>query len=367
MSAPVDYDLHGIVGVRLQGAGPAEERLVTRQLGPIRSPLEREPDLVIRFVDRLDLDGPLRLLGVDDVGFTADAFLVLRGKRKTRARVRIPVERIGGRCEIVCERGLAAVPHLVAIVNLTALAKGALPLHASAFLWNGTGVLATGWAKGGKTEALLAFLSEGASYVGVEWVYLSGDGGRMFGIPEPIRVWDWQLRDVPWLVDRLPRVERARLAGLRAASGAAERLAAGSGRSAGLARRLRPLVDHQRWVQLPPREVFGAERCVREASPRKLFFVASHESDAVVVRAVDPAEVARRMVFSLGEERADLLSCYRKFRFAFPDATNPLLEGCEATERGMLLRALGGMEAYEVLHPYPVSIPALYDAMKDRV
>jgi hypothetical protein len=33
----------------------------------------------------------------------------------------------------------------------------------------------------------------------------------------------------------------------------------------------------------------------------------------------------------------------------------------------MLLRALGGMEAYEVLHPYPVSIPALYDAMKGRI
>ena len=367
MNAPIDYDLHGIVAVRLLGAGPAEERLVTRQLGPIRAALEREPDLVIRFVDRLDLAGPLRLLGVDDVGFTADAFLVLRGKQKTRARVLIPVERIGGRCEIVCERGLAAVPHLVAIVNLTALAKGALPLHASAFLWNGTGVLATGWAKGGKTEALLAFLTEGASYVGDEWVYLQGDGSRMFGIPEPIRVWDWQLRDVPWLAARLPRAARARLAGLRAAAGAAGRIAAGSGGAARLARRLRPLIDHQRWIQIPPREVFGAERCVREAAPRKLFFVASHDSDDVVVRAVDPEQVARRMVFSLGEERADLLSCYRKFRFAFPEATNPLLEGCEAREREMLIRALGELDAYEVLHPYPVSIPALYEAMKDRL
>ncbi len=367
VNTPVDYDLHGIVGVRLLGAGPAEERVVTRQLGPIRATLEREPDLVIRFVDHLEPGGPLRLLGVDDVGFTADAFLVLRGKQKTRARVQIPLERIGGRCEIVCERGLAAVPHLVAIVNLTALAKGALPLHASAFLWNGTGVLATGWAKGGKTEALLAFLTEGASYVGDEWVYLQGDGSRMFGIPEPIRVWDWQLRDVPWLVQRLPRSQRARLAGLRAAADAAGRIATGSGRSASLARRLRPLLDHQRWVQIPPREIFGADRCIREASPQKLFFVASHESDAVVVRTVDPKQVAQRMVFSLGEERADLLSCYRKFRFAFPEATNPLLEGCEAREREMLIRALGGMEAYEVLHPYPVSIPALYEAMKDRL
>lgn len=367
MDGAIDYDLHGIVGVRLHGAGPAEERLVTRQLGPIRAELDREPDLVIRFVDRLELREPLRLLGVDDVGFTADAFLVLRGKQKTRARVIVPVERIGGRCEIVCERGLAAVPHLVAIVNLTALAKGALPLHASAFVWNGTGVLATGWAKGGKTEALLAFLSEGASYVGDEWVYLTGDGSRMFGIPEPIRVWDWQLRDVPWLVRRLSRGERTRLAGLRAAADATGRIAAGRGAPARWARRVRPLLDHQRWVQIPPREVFGAERCIRTARPERLFFVASHEAPEVVLRPADPKHIARRMVFSLGEERADLLSCYRKFRFAFPDATNPLLDECEARERELLERALGGIDAYEVLHPYPVSIPALYAAMKDRV
>ena len=100
--------------------------------------------------------------------------------------------------------------------------------------------------------------------------------------------------------------------------------------------------------------------------PRKLFFVATHEAPEVVVSSVDPAEIARRMVFSLGEERADLLSCYRKFRFAFPERSSPLLESCEAREREMLARALGGLEAYEVLHPYPVPIPALVEAMKDR-
>jgi hypothetical protein len=367
VSEAVDYDLGGIVGIRLQGATPAEERLVTRQLGPIRSRLAREPDLVIRFVEKLALGGPLRLLGADDVGYCApDAFVVLRGKQKSRARVLLPLDRVGGSLEIVCERGLAAVPHLVALVNLTALARGALPLHASAFLWNGTGVLATGWAKGGKTEALLAFLTEGAAYVGDEWVYLAGDGSRMIGIPEPIRVWDWQLEEVPWLAGRLRRGERARLAGLRAAAGATGRIAAGTGRAAGLARRARPLLDRQRYVHVPPREVFGADRCIGEAVPSKLFFVATHEAPEVVVSPADPAEIARRMVFSLGEERADLLSCYRKFRFAFPERSSPLLEDCEARERELLARALGGLEAYEVLHPYPVPIPALFQAMKDR-
>jgi hypothetical protein len=363
VTAPIDFDLHGCVGIRLEGATAAEERAVTRQLGPIRAPLSREPDLVIRFVDRLALGAPLRLLGVDDVGFTDDAFVVLRSRQKSRARVRIPLERVGGRCEIVCERGLAAVPHLVAIVNLTALANGALPLHASAFLWNGMGMLATGWAKGGKTESLLAFLTQGASYLGDEWVYLAGDGRRMFGIPEPIRVWDWQILDVPWLHTRLRRGDRARLAALRGVSHGVGRFARGRGGLARFARRVQPLVDRQRWVQIPPRETFGAERCVREGAPEKLFFVASHEAPEIVVRPADPLAIARRMVFSLAEERSDLLSLYRKFRFAFPQVCNPWLEGCEVRERALLEQALGGLDAFEVLHPYPVSIPALFDAM----
>jgi len=55
------------------------------------------------------------------------------------------------------------VPHLLAVINLTALAKGVLPLHASAFTYRGLGVLATGWAKGGKTETLLEFAWLGAT------------------------------------------------------------------------------------------------------------------------------------------------------------------------------------------------------------
>jgi hypothetical protein len=187
----VDYDLHGLVGVRLLDAEPADARAVDRQLGPIRTPLEREPDITIRFVEELPVRGTVRLLGLDEAGYTEDAFLVLRGKHKTRARVQIRFEQIGGRCEITCESGLKAVPLLIPILNLTALAKGALPLHASAFEYEGTGILTTGWSKGGKTEALLTFMARGARYIGDEWVYLHPEMSpqgrhvtRMSGIPD---------------------------------------------------------------------------------------------------------------------------------------------------------------------------------------
>ena len=91
--------------------------------------------------------------------------------------------------------------------------------------------------------------------------------------------------------------------------------------------------------------------------------MATHDHPDIVVRRMDPAEIARRMVFSLQEEEASLKSTYRKYRFAFPERENPVLERTAELQRDALERVLAGKEAYEVLHPYPVSLPALYEAV----
>ena len=75
---PIDYDLHGVVGIRLLGATRGDARAVARQLGPLGQTLKREPDIVIRFVDDLCPTSPLHYLGVDDAACTHDAFLVLQ-------------------------------------------------------------------------------------------------------------------------------------------------------------------------------------------------------------------------------------------------------------------------------------------------
>lgn len=366
-----DYDLHGIVGIRVCDAGPADVKVVGRQLGPIQTTLNREPDIVIRFVDRLPTRGRIRYLGVDDAGFTDDAFLVLRSKHKTRTMVQIPIEQIGGRCEILCERGLPAVPLLIPILNLTALAKGALPLHASAFTYQDTGVVVTGWAKGGKTETLLAFMANGASYVGDEWVYLSEDGRHMYGIPEPIRVWNWHLQEMPQYRSLVGPGDRARLWALdtlvRSMDWALARKRSRRSSLVRLVSRVHHLFKRQLHVQLPPRKLFANNARALSGTPQKIFFVASHEPDDITLQEVDAQEVAQRMVFSLQEERMDLLSTYLKFRFAFPQARNALIEQMEERQREVLVRALAGKQTYAVYHPYPVSIPALYDVMRPAV
>ncbi len=362
--SPVDFDLAGLVGIRLIDASASDEAAVERQVGPLRRRLNRPADITIRFVPRLKTLGPLWLFGLGETGFTADSFLVLRGKDQSPIRCQVPLDQLGQPCEFVCQSGLTAVPLLIAAVNLAALGRGVLPLHAAAFSFEGRGVLVTGWAKGGKTEALLAFADHGATYLGDEWVYLD-EGGCMYGIPEPIRLWDWHLADLPGFRRRLSRRSRLKLWTLRHMAslcdwGGRARLRRLLPQS--ILRRLAPSLRKQLYVQMPPHRLFGTP--ADRAAVDKVFFVASHDLPQVVVRPIGATEIARRMVFSLQEEQQFLRSHYLMFRFAFPDRPNPWIDRSEEIQRERLERFLAGKEAYEVLHPYPAPIPELYRAMR---
>jgi hypothetical protein len=355
----VDLDLGGHVGIRLVGAGTRERARVRAQLGPIEAPLDREPDITVRFVDRIR-HGPLTHVALAETAFDEASFLVLSGAGRVRAKARIPFEDLGGRFEVLCERALPAVPHLVAMVNIAALAKGVLPLHASAFVHEGRGILVTGWAKGGKTEALLAFMRRGASYVGDEWVYLTPDGG-MFGIPEPIRVWRWQLRQLPELAARTSRSERLRMSALDALAGALERLAParGGGFPATVLRRAAPVIRRQVSTRVPPSRLFGADRIHGPAAVDDVVLISSHDRPGVIIEDVEPGDVARRMAASLEQERHALLEAYRQYRFAFPGRASEAIERAPEIEAGLLARVLEGHRVAWLRHPYPPDIDAL--------
>ena len=355
-----DFDLNGHVGVRLIDADARDRARVVAQLGPIEASFDREPDITVRFVDRME-HGPLTYVALGESAFDDRSFVLLSGAGRLKARAQIPFGDIGGRCEIVCERALPAVPHLVAIVNMTALAKGVLPLHASAFVQDGRGVLVTGWAKGGKTEALLAFMQRGARYIGDEWVYLTPDGD-MFGIPEPIRLWRWQLRQMPNLGARTSRSDRLRITLLDAFAGAADRLAPrrGGGFAGAALRRAVPVIRKQVNLRVPPSRLFGADRVHGPAPVDTVVFVSSHERPDVTIEETDGAEVAGRMSASLEHERHALLEAYRQFRFAFPDRRSEAVEHAAEIEARLLERALTGRRVAWLRHPYPCEIDALF-------
>lgn len=362
----VDYDLHGIVGIRVVDASPGDVDVVSRQVGSIQARLEREPDITIRFVDRLPLRSRMRYIGLDGSGFTDEEFFVVRRRLGQRTLVRFPFGEVGGRCELACESGVSAVPHLIAAINLTALAKGFLPLHSSAFVYEGVGVLVTGWAKGGKTEVLLGFMANGAEYVGDEWVYVDPDGERLYGIPEPITIWDWHLDDLPRYRALIDRRDVLRFRAIKALQ-AAERLLPSREDHRSRLAKVMPLAERQLYARLPPGKLFGEAACTLHGKLDRLFFVASHDRPDVVVEPADPSEIARRVAVSLEYERLELQSRYLEYRFAFPGLANVLLDSAAERERDLLERAFAGKEAHAVFHPFPAPIPALFDAIRPLV
>ena len=370
----VDFDLRGVVGIRLLDASPADVAGVERQLGHIRAPLGRQPDLVIRFVDRVESAGPVRLLGIDDAGYTDEAFLVLRSGHRAGVRIAIPFDRLGATgtgdepAEITCQRGLRVVPHLIAIVNLLALARGVVPLHASSFVHRGAGILVTGWSKGGKTETLLAALADGARYMSDEWTYLRPDG-TVFGVPEPIRIWDWQLRQLPRYRAVVGRTARIRLAALRLAADATRGLAAHDPRQrtapGRLLARAVPVLARQPWVRVDPARLSGPGGSVEEAPVDRLVLVVSHDRPGYDVVPADAGTIVGRMVASLAYESLDLRAAYLAQRFAFPDRRNRLIDGLEGEADVLARAALAHVPAVEVRHPYPFRIDRLFAAVSD--
>jgi hypothetical protein len=358
-----DFDLHGLVGVRVVDGTPADVAVVRRQLGHPQTRLDREPDLTVRFVDRL-APSPLTLVGVGESGYDDDSFYLLQAKGGSPRRTQLPIDRLGPGAEIVCERGIPAVPHLIATVNLVLLTRDVLPLHATALEVDGEGILVTGWSKGGKTETLLAATSHGASYVGDEWVHLTPDG-RMLGLPEPVRLWAWQLAQRPDLLASRPPAERRRLRTWATVSRMAERVGERAWRGTGLVRRIAPALGRQAYLQVPPADLFGTDGMVPSAKLDAVVLVLSHEASETVVVDAQRGEIAGRMAASLAEERAPLMMHYRQFRYAFPDRPSPLLEAAHEIEARLLAERLDHVPSAKVIHPYPCDLHELGRAVLD--
>ena len=362
----VDYDLNGLLGVRLLNPSADNIAAVSGQLGLAQGSLIRDPDILVQFVERLSTRSPVVYLGLDDAGFTDDAFLIFQGQRRNRAQVQIRYEQIGAQCEIVCERGISCVPFLIPIINFTLLARGFLPLHASAFKYNGVGVLVTGWTKGGKTEALLGFMARGAEYIGDEWVYISADGRFMYGIPIPVRIWQWHLESIPGYRGHIGRRKLARMQSASLAHSALERMSLrandGVNKNQFLSRTV-SLLRKQLFVDLHPGQLFDGTIGNMRAQFNHLILVISHETSDVKVISIAPEEVAQRMLFSLQYEYSGFLASYWKFRFAFPELRNELIEQAEQIQRERLNAVFSDKRAYAVYHPYPVPIPAMVEIM----
>lgn len=356
----------GVVLVRAVNAEPGDVATVVRQLGSeAATDVEAQPDITIRFADAMPPTGTMRWIDLDDAAATDTDFLILRGRQHSRARVALALDQAGTPLEIVCERPVRAVPLLVPLINLAALAKGIVAVHASAVRLDGCGILIVGWSKGGKTETVLALMQRGAEFVGDEWIYLHPDG-RATGLGEPIRIWDWQVAQLPWLADIIGRRGQA---GLRFTAGVAGVVGAVRGlpgvkrtKVGSIFDRAEPIVRRQASTQVPPERLFPGR--IRAETRIDTVILASATADPGTSMApIDSADLVERIVQSNRHERLNIITAAAKFRFSFPDRPTPAIDDASDVERRLLARFLAERSAWRLDHPYPPMIERLGDAV----
>ena len=362
-----DHVLHDLARIRLVDAPTEASRRVSRMFGTTPVSTSGTADITIRYVESCTADSTLRWIGRNRSAFDDETFYAVeRSAQGGPGLSALPLDLLGkGDIEIRCDRSVAAPPGLIEMFNLTMLAKGILPLHGSAFCWRGTGVVAAGWSKGGKTETLLAFAGDGAEVIADEWTYVMPDR-RMCGLAEPIRLEAAHVAHLEHVgTDRsiIGRGQRARAATARFAIASHRTLFAGRRvPGARLARALVSVAEARDAVTVSPRDLFERQYVAAGHLDRLVFLVTARVSSPIV-RATTPAAVAARMTHAHVHHRRDLIARYHEFRYAFPERRCELLDGIEAVETELLERVLDGVPCVEVLLPQPPAIDDLHRAL----
>lgn len=363
----VEFDIKGIIGIRLINATKSDSKVVANQLDQEKTDLDRDPDIIISFRENFRSNS-LKYIGLDYAAFDDDGFYVFDNSRE-KLKIRVPFEKIGQKIELECESGVESIPILGALINFAFLAKNYVPLHASAFVYNGAGNLVTGWTKGGKTEALLSFANHNAQYVGDEWVVISKTGESMFGLPVHLCIWDWQFKYIPNLLPKMTMERKLLFKLIYFLETSSKLFNHGVFKNIFFIKwinRVLPPFKRQLNVRTPPENIFRNGIC-RNSSFDNLFLMMSREETKISIEPWDAIDIAARMIRSNYFEQKGFWEYYEAFKFAFPKLQNNFLENAGMLQEDQLESAFKNKNAYLVLHPYPVNFEELFDEMKKAI
>jgi hypothetical protein len=369
----LDYDISGLLGLRLVDPTPSLASLVARQLDPLQPhALKSEPDVSISRLAPAPPDDKRFRLG--DAGDSqecefgdSDFVLIKRG-----GSVSIPFDAIGSNCNIAWSGGglrRLLIDYVRPALQLSLLPRGSLALHSAAVSHAGKGILLAGWAESGKTEAMMGFLQAGASFVSDKWTIVDADGPTISHFPTPITVRNWMIDLVPGLRGRLTNAElvRARAAGLAAsvlkASEALDRAPLMGG--------VKGLTDLAGRVSVTPTQLLGKNgdargqwRSASSAPLGALFMLLTTGHPTISVRPAEVDEVARRLAGCARYERRAFFGLYERFKYAFPSRLNPLVEEAPQMESRLLGKALASKPVFVVETPFPFNPSAIFEAIQ---
>lgn len=351
-----EFDIHGVLGVKLLDAKASDVATVRRHLGPLEEQLLREPDLVVRFVKHLPR-AETEHQTLRSKGFAKDSFLVF-DERATREAAQIAVNFDRQPCEILCRSGLRSITVLLPLLSLLALKKDYVAIHGSAFVYDGVGVVMAGPATSGKTTILLGFASLGAEFVGDDWVLLRRDGQRMHGLPAAIELSPKHAESSLLVRHTLGSFRRMGFDILGAVMAVADDSRGTFVKPA--ARRLLTAIQRRIVPRAHPQHIFT--KCAKSfsAKPQKVFLLMKHSDPVVHVKEIHRKEMAELLSRLAENEQKSIMELYRTYRFAFPKCKNMFFDGAFTRQRNTLSDAVAAQETYIIRHPYPIRFADLY-------
>lgn len=343
----------------------AELGAVARQLG--RQPVEPSPrpDVVVTYV--AELTPPSTLVQVEHgrFGWSGDRFWLLRGLGSRRVHVTFePSTLERAPLHLTSERRGRGLPLLTQILGVIAAHHGAVAVHGSAFLQGGQGVLVTGWSRAGKTEALLAALSKGATAVGDDIVLLDSRTSIFHGVHAPVHLHAWHLAGDERLREQIRRPGLGAVA--QQLSGfAARRSTRGpaQSRTGRLVRAALRAGDRMTTASVGLETIVPEHRLRDDAHLDHVVIVHVSSDPEVRLRRGTAHEAAARAQLSIQEERSNLVHAHRQLQYAFPGARWPALDDVDELERSLLEQAFDAAAVWDLVHPHPLPISALTPAL----
>jgi hypothetical protein len=359
----IDYQLHGILNIRLLNATKKDQKAFEYQLGIQATSAIDEIDITIEYQNHVSGEEPLRHLVMGQAAYNSSGFFAIESQNGKQYAAKIPMQELGKPCTLICQQGIGEIPLLLFIINLHMIEKGYTPIHASAFLHEGVGVIVNGFPKGGKTSILFSFLAKSAKFVSDDWLYVD-KSPSIYGLAQAIKLSDWQLESLPdfrkqikqskWLsiksVQYLDQVEQT----------VPDALRRGFLPAKAFHRVQRYLNKKQRHIYVSPLDLFDTSPDEFTSQFDVLILTMSHESAEIEVQALETQIAVERLAAALQYEWLEFMEYYIQSCYAFPDKRNSTIESLTQTMGDRLQILLADRPIYAVYHPHPVALEELF-------
>lgn len=326
-----------------------------------------EADIEVTFVYNIKVKSNVEFID-DTAAYDDESFYKIA---KGGGKICIPLESFDLPCRVICETSVEPAILFEVLEQLymshIALKKGAIFVHSSAVFFNNKGILLPGWAAVGKTVILLRFLNEDAQYISNDLTILKEDGG-MLAYPIGICLNEYYrealLEVLPnnWgnMLNRREQAIRAGLTFLGTALGKTPIYAVKD-----MGSRISKMAKNRGLLAtVPYLTLYPQGKIKMQSNLDVVFLLVSSEAAEVEISQTDSRFLASKMAPCVSAEvSSHLAGLYDKFRFAFPNKRNELIENSEKMSQEIMRKAFEGKELYYVRLPKTYDVDKLFNRL----